>query len=138
MYQNKLLFTFSILAALAISACQNNPSASICSAKCQAKNKDGTLVCKLSSPEMQERKSTILASLKKQVLEKRELENGYAFKFTGSDKMVDELMEFIKTERTCCGFFTFNLSISGDASEAWLELTGPEGAKDFITTEMEF
>lgn len=133
-----MLFKLSILAALAISSCQNSPSASICSAQCQAKNKDGNLVCKLSSPEMHERKSTVLASLKRQVLEKRELENGYAFKFIGTDKMVDELTEFIKTERTCCGFFTFNLSVSGDASEAWLELTGPEGAKDFITDEMEF
>jgi hypothetical protein len=44
--------------------------------------------------------------------------------------------EFIKTERECCDFFTFNLSISGDKSETWLELTGAEGAKDFISTEL--
>lgn len=50
--------------------------------------------------------------------------------------MLDELIEFIKTERECCDFFTFNLSITGDKSEAWLELTGVEGAKDFVTTEL--
>ncbi len=133
---NKLLFGFSILIAFAITSCQNSSSTSICSTKCQAKNKDGVLVCKLSSPEMQERKATVLNSLKKQLLERRELENGYAFKFTGTDEMVDELTEFIKTERTCCGFFTFNLSVSGDASEAWLELTGPDGAKDFVIEEL--
>jgi len=70
------------------------------------------------------------------MLEKRELPNGYAFKFAGTDQMVDELMEFIKTERECCPFFTFNLSISGDKSEVWLELTGVEGAKEFITAEL--
>ncbi len=122
---------------LLLASCQNSSTASICTAKCQAKNKDGALVCRLSSPELQERKATVLASLKKKVLEKRELENGYAFRFSGSDEMVDELTEFVKTERTCCGFFTFNLSVSGDASEAWLELTGPEGAKDFVTEELE-
>jgi hypothetical protein len=53
---------------------------------------------------MQERKATVLNSLKKQLLERRELENGYAFKFTGTDEMVDERTEFIKTECTCCGF----------------------------------
>ncbi len=37
--------------------------------------------------------------------------------------MVDELTEFIKTERECCDFFTFNLAISGDKREVWLELT---------------
>ena len=67
---------------------------------------------------------------------KEELKDGYAFKFSGTDKMIDELTEFIKTERECCDFFTFNLSISGDKSEAWLELTGASGAKDFISTDL--
>lgn len=86
---------------------------------------------------MQERKLTVLASLKKQIIERKELPNGYAFRFDGSDNVLDELTEFIKTERECCSFFTFNLSVSGDKSELWLELTGVEGAKDFITQELE-
>jgi hypothetical protein len=79
----------------------------------------------------------VIASLRKKVLEKKELSNGYAFKFGGSDEMLDELTTFIKAERQCCDFFTFNLQISGDQSEVWLELTGAEGAKDFIRTELE-
>lgn len=71
------------------------------------------------------------------MLQKKELTNGYSYKFVGTDKMVDELTEFVKTERACCDFFVFNLSISGDKSEAWLEITGPKGAKDFIKTELE-
>ena len=71
------------------------------------------------------------------MLTKKELKNGYSYKFTGTDKMVDELAEFVKTERICCDFFIFNLSISGDKSEAWLEITGPKGAKDFIKSELE-
>lgn len=104
---------------------------------CKAKNNDTTkLMCKLSSPEMRKRKETVLASLKKQVQEKKELPDGYAFRFSGTDATVDELTEFIKTERECCGFFTFSLSIAGDKNEAWLQLTGPDGAKDFITSEL--
>lgn len=109
---------------------------SVCTDKCQAKNKDTSLACKLSSPELLKRKETVLTSLKRQVLEKKELNDGYAFRFNGSDKMIDELTEFIKTERECCGFFTFNLSISGDKSEVWLELRSKDGAKDFIHSEM--
>jgi hypothetical protein len=111
-------------------------TSSVCSDDCCAKNKSKTLSCKLTSPELQERKATILTSLKKQIRERKELKNGVAFRFDGSDAMVDELMEFIKTERQCCDFFIFNLSISGDKSEAWLELTGPKGAKDFIKDEL--
>jgi hypothetical protein len=110
--------------------------ASACSPACKASNKSGQLSCKLTTPEMQKRKETVLASLKKQILETRELADGYAFRFEGSDQVIDELTEFIKSERQCCDFFVFNLSIAGDKSVAWLELTGPEGSKDFVSEEL--
>jgi len=112
-------------------------SKSICTDDCEAKNKKGELTCKLTSPELKKRKKTIIKSLKNQILQKKELTNGYSYKFVGTDKMVDELAEFVKTERACCDFFVFNLSISGDKTEAWLQITGPTGAKDFIKTELE-
>ena len=109
----------------------------ICDDNCLAKNNSTNISCKLTSVELQNRKETVLESLRKQILEKKELRDGFGFKFNGSDKMMDELMEFIKTERACCDFFTFNLSISGDKSEIWLQLTGTKEAKDFIRTELE-
>lgn len=104
--------------------------------KC-CKTSDTTLSCKLMTAELQERKETVLASLRKQILERKELENGYAFKFPGNDKMIDELTDFAKTERHCCDFFTFNFTISGDTSALWFEITGPKQAKEFIKTELE-
>lgn len=113
-------------------------NSSICTDECEADNKTTALSCKLTTQEMQKRKTTVITSLKNQVIEKKELRNGFAFKFTGTDEMLDELTEFIKTERECCSFFTFNLSISGDKREAWLELTGIDGVKEFIETELGF
>jgi hypothetical protein len=95
------------------------------------------LSCKLTTPELQKRKATVLADLQKHVLEKKELENGYAFKFSGSDATVDALVEFAKSERACCDFFDFNLALNGDTSAVWFTITGPKGAKEFIKTEME-
>ena len=86
---------------------------------------------------MQIRKTTVLALLKKNVLEKKELDDGYAFKFKGGDVMIDALTSFIKTEKECCDFFTFNLAVRGDQDFVWLQLTGPEGTKDFIKTELQ-
>jgi hypothetical protein len=94
------------------------------------------MACKLSSPELQKRKATVLESLRKQVLEKKELPNGYAFKFRATDKVIDELSEFIKTEKACCSFFTFKLLVNADKDETWLELTGADGVKEFINAEM--
>ncbi|HXL55575.1 MAG TPA: hypothetical protein VN958_04910 [Chitinophagaceae bacterium] len=116
---------------------KTSTSSVICTDDCEAKNKKNKLTCKLTTPELRERKATVIASLKKQILETKELKNGFAYKFSGSDSMVDELAIFVKTERICCDFFVFNLSINGDKSEAWLEITGPKGAKDFIKTELE-
>jgi hypothetical protein len=101
-----------------------------------ATNKDAEIGCKLTAPELQKRKEIVLASLKKQILEKKEVPNGYSFKFAGTDAMVDELAEFVKSERSCCSFFIFTLSFSGDGTEAWLTLTGPEGAKEMISDEL--
>lgn len=101
-----------------------------------AKNTDQEVSCKLTSPELQKRKETVIASLKKQILEKKELQNGYAYRFEGNDQVIDELVEFVKSERSCCSFFTFGLLFSGDGSEAWLNLTGPEGAKEMIAGEI--
>ncbi len=93
------------------------------------------LSCKLTSPELQQRKKTVLAELRKQVLAKKELPDGFAYKFPGTDEMIDSLASFIKTERQCCDFFDFKLSVNNDDS-IWLELSGPEGAKEFIEAEL--
>ncbi|WP_119080903.1 Zn-dependent oxidoreductase [Chitinophaga alhagiae] len=94
------------------------------------------LSCKLTSPALRERKATVLASLKKKILSRQELDSGYRYNFQGHDEVLDELVSFIKSERQCCDFFEFRLAVAGDGSEASLEITGPDGAKAFIETEL--
>ena len=90
------------------------------------------LTCKLTTPELQDRKRTVIAELKNLVLDQTETQTGFKYKFEGSDKVLDLLTNFIKTERLCCDFFVFTLTASSDAEFTWLELSGPEGTKDFI------
>lgn len=100
--------------------------------------KDKVVSCKLTSPELQKRKTEVIALLKANVLERKEVTNGYQYSFKGSDKMLDDLVTFIKTERACCDFFTFKLSVEDEATNVLLTITGPKkGAKEFINTEME-
>jgi hypothetical protein len=103
----------------------------------RTKKQTKELSCKLTTPELRERKATVIASLKNQILLTRELKNGFAYRLRGSDSMVDELATFVKTERACCDFFNFDISITGNKTEARLKITGPKGAKDFIKTELE-
>lgn len=92
------------------------------------------ITCKLTTPELQKRKTEILALLKTKVLKKEELPNGYSYLFVSTDKNIDEITSFIKTERTCCDFFSFKISIQDN--DLWLTITGEDGTKDFITGEM--
>ncbi len=46
---------------------------SICWDDCEATNKKGQLSCKLTTPELRQRKETVIKSLKNQILEKKEL-----------------------------------------------------------------
>ncbi len=94
-----------------------------------------SVTCKLTTPELQKRKATVIAELKALVLDRHELSNGFSYKFEGSDQNFDKLNEFIKTERMCCDFFSFQLTIEEDI--AVLTITGPDGAKEFLKDEVD-
>ena len=93
------------------------------------------MTCKLTSPELRKRKELVLAALKELVIERKELSNGYSYKFDGTDEMLDSITSFIKTERQCCDFFNFKLLVNN--SFILLEISGAGGAKEFITSELE-
>ena len=93
------------------------------------------VTCKLTTPELQKRKATVIADLKSLVLERKELEDGYSYKFEGKDEILDKLNDFIKTERMCCDFFTFQVTV--EENTALLKITGPNGAKEFLKEEVD-
>lgn len=96
---------------------------------------ESKVVCKLTTPELQKRKATVIAELKSLILSRQELVNGYSYKFEATDEILDKLNLFIKTERMCCDFFTFQLTI--EESSAIFNITGPEGAKEFLKEEVD-
>ena len=93
------------------------------------------VTCKLTTPELEKRKATVIAELKALVLDRKELIDGYSYKFEGSDNNLDKLNEFVKTERMCCDFFTFQITI--EVNVATLNITGPNGAKEFLKEEVD-
>lgn len=94
-----------------------------------------SFTCKLTTPQLQRRKATLINEIKNAALHKIELTNGYSYKFDDSDYSNDLLSEFVKTERQCCDFFKFNISVNNDSS-IFLNITGAEGVKDFIAEEL--
>jgi len=94
-----------------------------------------SITCKLTTPELQKRKAIVIADLKRLVLERKELKNGFSYRFEGTDETLDKLNDFIKTERMCCDFFTFQITVEDQT--ALLNITGPIGAKEFLKGEVD-
>jgi hypothetical protein len=68
------------------------------------------------------------------VLERRELPDGYAFRFDA--KSFDQVARFVANERRCCPFLTFTVEVAPAAGPLWLRLTGPTGTREFLEAEL--
>ena len=53
----------------------NSKKTITCSTDCKTEDTSNELACKLTSPELQERKNTVLKSIKSQIIEKKEQVN---------------------------------------------------------------
>jgi hypothetical protein len=93
---------------------------------------DLPIACNLTDVEFQERRAAVLKTVKRAVMEIKELEDGYAYRFPSDEIWIPELSKLITTERACCPFLRFNLRIEPSRGPIWLELTGPEGTKAFL------
>jgi hypothetical protein len=100
------------------------------------KHESKEVSCKLTSPELQKRKATVIADLKSKVLDRSELTDGFIYKFESTDVVLDKLNEFIKSERVCCDFFSFQITV--EDKFAWFKIYGTVETKKFLQDELGF
>jgi hypothetical protein len=82
------------------------------------------------------RRDELVSALGHSLRELYELEQGYGLVFEPSAGTLAELVEFIALERLCCPFLNFQLNVQSDNGPVRLEMTGREGVKQFLTTEL--
>ena len=92
---------------------------------------DLPITCSLSGHERVERGEEV-SDLFKGVQQVHELADGYAYRFPGNEEWGSRLLKFIVGERSCCPFFTFELSFEPNQGPIWLHISGPEGVKGFM------
>ncbi len=90
------------------------------------------IACTLSDADFRQRRDELLKTVVSAVVETQELEDGYAYCFPPETKWIAELAQFVAFERECCPFLQFALRIEPESGPIWLELTGPEGTKEFL------
>ena len=93
---------------------------------------ENPIACKLSSAELQLRRAEVLERVKADVTNVTELEGGLRFEFSGTQDQIRRLGTLIELEHECCPFLKFQLTVAPGDGPALLELTGPEGTKDFL------
>lgn len=91
------------------------------------------IACNLSEADLAARSSEV-SNLFEEVEQVRELDDGYAFRFSGSDAAAGRLLAFTLEERRCCPFFTFELAFEPNEGHLWLRLRGSAAIKDFVAS----
>ncbi len=90
------------------------------------------LVCKLTGPELQKRKTALQKEIFSNVRKLEELDDGFLFYFEDKDDFLEKLMDYTLAEKKCCPFFRIGLTIKPDSEGIELKLTGPDGAKEMM------
>ncbi len=95
-------------------------------------------VCNLGvmNPEERARYIALSRKLMSAREERRELDNGYAFKLTTQKISLIEIAEWITFERRCCPFFNLLIEAEPNDGPTWLRMTGASGVKPFILSEI--
>jgi hypothetical protein len=97
------------------------------------------LYCNLKalSPAERGRLHELVQKLKNARIETEELPDGYAFRLKTEQVSLNELAEYVTSERKCCPFFDFEIELKREGGPLWLRLRGKEGVKAFMRHEFD-
>ncbi|MEZ2346421.1 hypothetical protein [Terriglobus sp. RCC_193] len=92
---------------------------------------------KAMTPAQRKRHSEVLSpALVTAKRQSSEISNGYAFQFPSDAKTFATVSEWIGNERLCCPFFEFDVHVGDSTEPLRLQITGPDGVKQFIRAEL--
>lgn len=90
------------------------------------------IACTLTPAEIEARRTTLLPGLVAQAAERISLPNGFRWRFEASDAVLVAAVATINTERQCCRFLRFVLTVEPDGGALWLDITGAQGTVVFL------
>jgi hypothetical protein len=91
------------------------------------------IACELPAGERIARQESLLAGLLPLAATLEASADGYRLTFPTSAGRVEQIATAIAAERNCCRFLRFALDFEPDQGPIRLEVTGPEGTRDFLT-----
>ena len=93
---------------------------------------DLPVVCTLSPAALKARRENLFATLVRRADERRELPDGYRFRFAATGDILSAVANTVDAERMCCRFLRFTVTIEPDEGPICVDLTGPPGTREFL------
>jgi hypothetical protein len=90
------------------------------------------VACALTERELAERRAGLFAELRPFRQEARWLADGVALDYAAEPGVIAALGRVIELEHQCCPFLRFRLSVDAGGGRVSLELTGPDGTREFL------
>lgn len=91
------------------------------------------VACTLGPAAVKARREGLLADLLLRADDHKELADGHTLRFAAAADTLGLIARAIDAERQCCRFLRFRVTVEPDEGPIVLELTGPEGTRDFLS-----
>ena len=93
---------------------------------------DVPIACTLSPDALQTRRDQLLADVFRRAEHHELTGDGLRVRFSPDADTVATLGRVVDTERQCCRFLRFVITVEPDGGPVVLELSGPAGTREFI------
>ena len=94
---------------------------------------DLPVACTLSPEAFAARRQGLLTDLLRLANAHDELDSGHRLSFAASDETLALIARTVAAERHCCRFLTFQITLEPGDGSVTLEMTGPEGTREFLS-----
>jgi hypothetical protein len=97
---------------------------------------ESPIICNLNALTKAEREQHALMTkqLETAVIKVEEVNGGYRI-YLRPSMPAGALLTWVESERRCCPFLDFEIRLERENGTRWLQLTGREGVKRFLTAE---
>ena len=92
------------------------------------------VACSLSPEALAARREGLLAELLQVATSREGRADGIRLTFPASDDVLTRIASTINAERRCCQFLRFQVTVEPAGGPIALELTGPQGTREFLET----
>ena len=90
------------------------------------------IACTLRPEDLNTRRAELLPGLVARATAREPLPSGYRFTFAAESDTLAQIVRAIDAERQCCRFLEFQLTVAPSGGPFTLDVTGPEGAREFL------